>query len=78
MLKNLINYIKDKDYLIGIYEGIIYIYNYENILDVTLDCIRVKLPNKKINIKGKNLYISRLENKELAIKGEFKEVSFYE
>lgn len=78
MLKNLISYIKDNDYLIGIYEHIIYIYNYDNIIDINISSIKIKLKNRNLLIKGDNLYVKKLENKEISIKGNFKGIEFYE
>jgi len=78
MLENLINYVKGEDYLVGIYKNNIYIYNYEEIIDIDKNLIKIKLKDKKVNIKGNNLYIEKLEHNELSIKGEYKEVLFYE
>ncbi len=76
ILKSLINYIKDNDYLIGIYEKSIYIYNYQEIINISKSEIKIKLTNKYIIIIGNDLYIKKMENKELYIEGNYKGINF--
>ena len=78
MFKSLINYIKDKDYLIGIYNDEIYIYNYKNIIDINNEYIKINLGNKKVKIQGENICVKKLENSEVLIKIDIKGLNFYE
>lgn len=77
MLRNLVSYVKDSDYLIGVYKNKIYIYNYKYIIDVNSDNIKINLGDKKIKINGKNIVVEKLENKEILIKLECKGIEFY-
>ncbi len=76
MRTNLIDYIKDNDYLIGIYKNSIYIYNYKEIINISKIEIKIKLNNKDLIIKGKDLYIKKMENKEIYIEGVYKGIEF--
>ncbi len=78
MLRNLVSYVKDKDYLIGVYKNKIYIYNYKYIIDIDSNLIKIDLGDKKLRINGKNLIVEKLENKEILIKLECKGLEFYE
>lgn len=78
MLKNLINYVKDNDYLIGTYKNKIYIYNYTSIIDINTSSIKIKLNDKNLKINGDNLCIKKLENNEILVEGNYKGLEFYE
>ena len=78
MLRNLISYVKDNDYLIGIYNNKIYIYNYKRIIDIDNNFIKIDLGIKKIKIKGKNLSVKKLENREVLISVNAEGLEFYE
>ncbi len=78
MLRNLVSYIKDNDYLVGVYKNKIYIYNYKYIMDIDSNNIKINLGNKKVKINGKNIVVEKLENKEILIKLECKGIEFYE
>lgn len=78
MLRNLINFVKEESYLIGIYSDLIYIYNYEAVIDISINSIKVKLKDKNIKISGKNLCVKKLENNEISIEGDYKGIEFYE
>ncbi len=69
MFEILKNYLKKEDYYIIIYQNLIYIYNYLEIVKFTDTNILLKLKNFNININGSNLLIIRMEKKELLIKG---------
>jgi sporulation protein YqfC len=78
MIENLINYIKDDDYLVGIYAGMAHIFNYKRVLDILSNEILVQVKNKKIRITGENLVIKKLDKSEMLIKGVIKRVDFIE
>jgi len=67
---------KDKYYEINIKEKYIHIRNYIKIEDINDSHIKIKLINKSIIIEGSFLIISKLDEFELLIKGEFKKVQF--
>ena len=64
------------DYYICLYQNNIYIYNYEEILSFTNDIILVKLKEFNVKIKGTNLHIKKMENKEILISGLISGVSY--
>jgi sporulation protein YqfC len=78
MIENLINYIKDDDYLIGIYSGMIHIFNYKRVVDIMPNEISIQLKNNKIIVYGENLIIKKLDKLEMLINGKIKRVDFVE
>lgn len=78
MLRNLVSYVKDKDYLIGIYKNKVYVYNYKYVIDIDSNSVKINLGDNKLKILGKNIVVEKLENKEILIKLECKGIEFYE
>lgn len=74
MLEILKNYLKSEEYYIILYSNFIYIYNYQEIIKFTDTFISLKLEKIKVNILGTNLLITKLEKKELLIKGNISRV----
>lgn len=73
---NLINFLYDKKYCINIYDNYIYVFNYEKLITLTSLLIILKLDNFNIEIKGKDLVITKMMPKEILIKGKIKNVGF--
>ena len=69
MLEIFKNYLRNEDYYIILYSNFVYIYNYLDIIKFTDTSICLKLKNLKINITGNDLLITKLEPKEIMIKG---------
>ena len=63
------NYLRNEEYYIILYSNFIYIYNYLDIIKFTDTFISLKLNRLKINIYGKDLLITKLETREIMIKG---------
>lgn len=78
MLRNLISYIKDNDYLIGVYNNKVYINNYKRIINIDNNYIKIDLGSKKIKIKGNNLSVKKLEYNEMLININVEGIDFYE
>lgn len=74
MLEILKNYLRGEEYYIILYSNFIYIYNYKEIIKFTDNFISLKLEQMKVNIYGTNLLITKLESKELLIKGSILKV----
>lgn len=70
------NIIKNKNYEINIKTNYIHIINYIKIEDISFNNIKISLNNKKVNIKGEKLLITRLDENEMLIKGIFKGIDF--
>lgn len=73
---NLINFLYDKKYFINIYDNYIYVFNYEKLITLTSVLIILKLDNFNIEIKGKDLVITKMMPSEVLIKGKIKNVGF--
>ena len=69
MLEIFKNYLRNEEYYIILYSNFVYVYNYLDIIKFTDTFISLKLKELKINIKGKDLLITKLEPKEIMIKG---------
>ena len=74
MLEILKNYLRGEEYYIILYSNFIYIYNYKEIIKFTDNFISRKLENMKVNIFGNDLLITKLESRELLIKGNILKV----
>lgn len=78
MFRNLISYVKDNDYLIGVYNNKVYVYNYKKIIDIDNNYAKIDLGFKKVKIKGNNLSVKKLENHEILISIDTEGLEFYE
>ena len=74
MLEIFKNYLKGEEYYIIIYSNYIYIFNYVDIIKFTDTYIILKLEKIKLYIYGSDLLITKLEKKELLIKGYINKV----
>ena len=63
------NYINDKEFRFTVYEDKIHIINFNKIITLEDNYLSLLSINKKINIKGLNLVLIKLVDKELLIKG---------
>lgn len=74
MLEILKNYLRGEEYYIILYSNFIYIFNYKEIIKFTDQFISLKLDDMKVNIYGNDLLITKLERRELLIKGNILKV----
>ena len=65
----LINFLYDKEYFISIYENYIHVFNYEELVSLTSKLIILKMDKFNLEIKGDNLFITKMEKREILIKG---------
>ena len=73
-LNNLINYIKDENFKITYINNSVNIINYDKILEVKNDLITLEKENKLLFVKGDNLKLNKLLDKELLITGNIFEI----
>lgn len=66
---NLINFLYDKDYFITLYDEYVHIFNYQELISLSDTLIILRLNQFKINITGKNLFITKMLPNEILIKG---------
>ena len=71
---NLINFLYDKEYFISIYNNYIYVFNYKELISLTSQIIILKLDKFKLEIKGEELFITKLMPNEILIRGIIKNV----
>ncbi|MDD5865595.1 MAG: YabP/YqfC family sporulation protein [bacterium] len=74
-IKNaIINFLYDNNYFISFFKDSIYIYNYERIINLSENKITLKIENFTIDIIGNNLKITQMNNIELLIEGNIKNI----
>lgn len=74
MLRKVYEYVKDEEFRFTVYNDRIHIINYEKINTLNSDYILIESFNRKISIKGNNLVLNRLLEKEVLIIGEVKNI----
>lgn len=74
MIKKIINYIKDPYLKITYYENQVNVLNYDKVLEIKDDIIRIIKSNKIIFIYGIDLKLNKLLDNELLITGEIKKI----
>ena len=70
----LINFLYDKDYFISIYATYIHVFNYKDLVSLTSKLIDLKMDKFSLEIKGEDLFITRMMPNEILIKGRIKNV----
>lgn len=73
---NLQNFLYDKEYFLAYFNNSLYVYNFNKVYLITKDRIIIDFNNKKLQIKGKNLFLRKSCGTELLIAGEIKEVKY--
>ena len=74
MLEIFKSYLKNDDYYVILYSNYIYIYKYNDIVSFNDKLIIIRLNNLLLNIIGTNMLITKMENKELLIKGNIEKL----
>lgn len=74
MFNSISNYINDKEFRFTVYENKIHIINFNRIITLEDNYISLLSKNKKINIKGINLVLTKLIDNELLIKGNISNI----
>lgn len=70
----LINFLYDKDYFISIYDTYIHVFNYRDLVSLTSILIVLKMDKFSLEIKGEDLFITKMMPNEILIKGKIKNV----
>ena len=68
------NFIEDESFKIVIYNDLVDIINYKEIIDINDTSIKI-LSNKEINVIGEKLRIIKLLDNEIVIKGNVKNIN---
>jgi len=78
MIEKIKDYIKDEEFKMSIFENRIHVINYEEILSLENSRVSFKVVDKRIVLKGTNLTVKRLVNKELLLSGKISEIVFFD
>lgn len=70
VLKRVYEYVKDEEFRFTVYNDRIHFINYERISTLNSDYILVESYDRKISVRGNNLVLNRLLEKEVLIIGE--------
>ncbi len=74
MINNLINYVKNEEFVINLWKNKINIVNFKEIVILEEDKIVITSPDGKVTVRGDNLSINKLLDKELLITGTFNSI----
>ena len=69
MIKKIVDYVKDNNFKIYYVNNSVNVINYDKIIEVSDDVIRIIKENNLILIKGNDLKLSKLLDKEILITG---------
>ena len=69
IMDKIVNYIKDSDFKIIFINNSVNIINYDNILEVSDEIVNLSKEDKIISIRGKDLKLNKLLDKEILITG---------
>ncbi len=70
----LINFLYDREYFISIYENYIHVFNYKKLISLTNRLIILEMNKFNLEIKGSDLFITKMSKEELLIKGHIEKV----
>ena len=70
----LVNFLNDKEYFISIYNNFIHVFNYKELISLTSKLVILKLDKFKLEIKGEDLFITKMMPNEILIRGVIKNV----
>lgn len=70
MFRKVYEYVKDEEFRFTVYNDRIHIINYEKINTLNSDYILIECVDRRISIKGRNLVLNKLVEKEVLIIGE--------
>ncbi|MBE6154063.1 MAG: hypothetical protein E7163_00590 [Firmicutes bacterium] len=76
IVKNLKNFLLDQDYYIDIFDNNLHVYYYESLIHLSDKLIKLKLKEFSLEIEGKDLIVSSMDNHEILIKGIINNVRF--
>lgn len=74
MIHSIVDYIKKEEFRVTIFLDRVHIVNYQEILSLEENRISVEYPNGRLVIKGNQLTVNRLLDKEILIFGKVLEI----
>ncbi len=76
-LKNVKNYLQEKDYNINFYKNALYINNYQKIEQIADTNVVILFDSFLLNIKGSHITVDKMLDKEILFNGFFESVTFH-
>lgn len=76
ILNNIKNFLYDQDYFVGMYKDKLYIFNYSLMPVFNDKQIKINFSGFNILVSGKNLKIVKMEEQELLIVGDIKDIKY--
>lgn len=70
------NFLYDQKYFITMYDEVLYVFNYINLLKINKDEIILEFKDFKLIIWGMNFYITKMTKNEMKIKGIINKVEY--
>ncbi len=74
MINKIRNYIKDKEFRLTLFKDKLYVINYNKIISLENTNISFKIDKGKIIIKGNDLVLKKLLDKEILVKGKISSI----
>lgn len=74
MINKIRNYIMDKEFRLTLFKDKLYVINYNKIISLENTNISFKIDNGKIIIKGNDLVLKKLLDKEILVKGKISSI----
>lgn len=76
LYKTMRNFLLDFDYYIDIYEQMIHVFNYVDILKLNDHEVKLAMPSFTLLITGHDFSVKRLEKREILLEGNLENVRF--
>lgn len=73
--KNIKNFLYDENALMALFNNFIYIYNYQEVVNLTSEEVIIKLDKKVLHLEGEDFKIKSMLPKELQIFGLIRKIS---
>ncbi len=74
--ETILNFLYDKNYFISVYDDYVHVYNYKELISLTSKLIIFKMDDFNLEIKGDNLFITKMMASEVLIKGKLWKIGF--
>ncbi len=74
MIENIKDFLIDKDYYIDIFEDKLHVFNYKKLLKLNDETIELLFEQFVLEVKGNNVKIIEMNDKELMISGVIEDV----
>lgn len=70
IVNNIKSFLYDKQYFINIFDNCVHVFNYLDLESFSDDYINLRMDTFKLRVKGSNLAIVKMEEREILVRGE--------